>query len=981
MTQEFHISVTPIGQNEFLVRTEKRPDGAPLAEEQVTWPVEDWLAQASILMNDPLLGLLRGDPLPSLPQGALNPVEPSAASLVAFGQELYNSLFQGTLRDSWMTAKGIAQHRREILRLRLGLKDERLPRLPWEVLHAGNRPIATGVDVAFSRYHSGFRTGTAFPQPFVDLDPGQPLRILMVLAAPTDQEVLALKQEAENLKQELQHTPRLRGQSGPFSEIELTILDQPDREQLTQALEHNHYQVFHYAGHSNLGAAGGSLYLVSTKTGLTETLSGDDLAGLLVNNGIRMAVFNSCRGVYTATSQAGGEGNLAEALVKRGIPAVLAMAERIPDSVALTLSRLFYRNLKQAYPIDLSLNRARQGLISAYSSDQLYWALPILYLHPQFDGYLRRPTAATADDRAPDITLDEVILAAESESVLTGAPSAELERVSRPDDEYPFAADFDPFVLDDDPELGDLTYELDEDGVARLVRELSQDSRSALAADLDPLLDNAEDESLLPETGYPAAFQYPNLPEQPPRYSTPARVNRVGLPAPAVPTEEVYSELEQMLMEAGKLTEAIAARLWAVRLHPTQAEAHDQLGWALYQNGYVAESVTAFQYALQLNPSLAAADNHLGMALTQQGQWDKAIQAFERAIQNQPDLNDAYQNLDWVLRQRGESAVPPAVLPQVQTRSVAASQAIVANPAATATLQPSPTVTQTDDRIAAPNRRPGQHRARRIGSSNSLLWIGVGALSVPLLLAGWLAYRQLQQPAPSNPLPAMTAPQSPQNPKQGSPEALAARATELLNQGNIAAAQPLVEELLERNDLTRVEAILTPALTKQPDQVTLNALMGRLAWQSIKVGNQDYNLYDARRYWERATKGESTPTYQNALGFVYYEEGNEKQANQAWSRTLEQLGQTAASEDDRSSKVALNAYAGIAIALMKSADNELPSRRGSLLSEAVRLRQKILTDDSVNFQPEALAKDWMWSEKAIGDWEKLLKLKLDSGKE
>lgn len=216
----------------------------------------------------------------------------------------------------------------------------------------------------------------------------------MVLAAPTDQEVLALKQEAEHLQQELQGTSQTGNSQAP--DVELTILEQPGREQLTQALEHNHYQVLHYAGHSNLGVAGGSLYLVSRRTGLTEVLNGDDLAGLLVNNGIRMAVFNSCRGVYTATSDSAsdtGAGNLAEALVKRGVPAVLAMAERIPDDVALNLSRLFYRNLKQAYPVDLSLSRARQGLISSYGSDQLYWALPILYLHPDFDGYLLPPVS------------------------------------------------------------------------------------------------------------------------------------------------------------------------------------------------------------------------------------------------------------------------------------------------------------------------------------------------------------------------------------------------------------------------------------------------------------------------------------------------------------------------------------------------------------------------------------------------------------
>jgi hypothetical protein len=149
---------------------------------------------------------------------------------------------------------------------------------------------------------------------------------------------------------------------------------------------------------------------VSNKTGLTETLNGDDLAGLLANNGVQLAVFNSCRGAYTAASDArvnSGERNLAEALVKRGIPGVMAMAERIPDEVALTLTRLFYRNLNQGYPIDLSLSRARQGLIAAYGANQLYWALPVLYLHQEFDGFLTHGDDA-AYNRAKLLILPEL---------------------------------------------------------------------------------------------------------------------------------------------------------------------------------------------------------------------------------------------------------------------------------------------------------------------------------------------------------------------------------------------------------------------------------------------------------------------------------------------------------------------------------------------------------------------------------------------
>ncbi|MEA5468870.1 CHAT domain-containing protein [Spirulina sp. 06S082] len=398
--QEFQLSITPLGSDDYLVRTEKVAPGVPLAEERLHWPVGTWLDRAKKLMNDPLLNLMQEDGSPQddflFITGQLNNgnTQEAILNLASLGRNLYEELFQGSLRDSWIAAQSIAYHHRSVLRLRLGMKGSRLSRIPWEVLHANRnelgeslfQPLATGTDIAFSRYQMGSPFAANAQQLTVNKE--RPLRILMAIAEPDDQDNLALQQEALNLKAELERNAR-----EGFPQLELTILEQPGREELTQALEQGNYQVFHYAGHSNLGESGGDVYLVSNTTGLTERLYGKDLAGLLANNGIQLAVFNSCRSADTALDEEkedgeAGDRNLARTLVKRGIPAVLAMAERIPDEVALTLTRLLYRNLVCSYPIDLSLSRARQGLISAYGSNQLYWALPVLYLHPDFDGVL-----------------------------------------------------------------------------------------------------------------------------------------------------------------------------------------------------------------------------------------------------------------------------------------------------------------------------------------------------------------------------------------------------------------------------------------------------------------------------------------------------------------------------------------------------------------------------------------------------------------
>lgn len=391
MFQDYQLSVTPIDNNRYFVRTENVHPGVPLAEVQVEWDVEDWLRQARQVMDDPLVRLLQGEG-PLLLQGmtpAQDEALPEAHPLRSLGQRLYSALFTGRLRDSWITAEGVAHSQRAVLRFRLGLKGDLLHRVPWEILHPEetspcSRFLATKTEIAFSRYqiHSPLGSATLSLQ----RSPDAPLRILMAIAGPNDQETLDLQQEAEILREELR-----RESSGEAPKIDLQVLSQPGRDELTQALERGHYDVFHYAGHSQLGDAGGNIYLVSPVTTLTETLSGEDLGGLLVNNGVKLAVFNSCRSADTAWGHSNVSRSLAQTLVHCGIPSVLAMAEQVPDEAALRLARLFYRNLQGGYPIDLSLNRARQCLISTFDSRQLYWALPVLYLHEKFDGCLTVP--------------------------------------------------------------------------------------------------------------------------------------------------------------------------------------------------------------------------------------------------------------------------------------------------------------------------------------------------------------------------------------------------------------------------------------------------------------------------------------------------------------------------------------------------------------------------------------------------------------
>lgn len=994
MTQEFHISVTPVGGDEYLVRTERVSPGVPLAEEQVSWSVDRWLAQARQLMNDPLLGLLRGDSVPSLGMGHLSLDQQNgtqtqvAASLVSLGRELYDALFQGTIRDSWMTAKGMAQHRREFLRLRLGLKGDHLPYLPWEVLHAGDRPLATGTDVVFSRYHSTFTPASLSlkSRSLTILEPNQPLKILMVVAAPTDQEMLQLKQEAAHLQQELQQTllkngngdrqlpeeydPELQWiRQGGFPEIQLTILDQPGREQLTQAMEQGEYHVLHYAGHSNLGASGGSIYLVNDRTGLTEELSGDDLAGLLVNNGIQMAVFNSCRGVYSSTADMAdpaGTGNLAEALIKRGIPAVMAMAERIPDEVALTLSRLFYRNLKQVYPVDLSLNRARQGLISAYGSHQPYWALPILYLHPEFDGYLQSLAAETGelpewvdyqalnqkldfpeevhDSTPPIVQLPMSVEEIDEDGFDLDPDLIAIEALYDDEDEEFATADPEEIAkLVQDLEHDDRGYEEDASVVSDLIRQLSLSEESD-----DTLLPAADSENLLTDEADIKLRRYRALSEH--FLYGKAALAANGHQSASHPVTALSAALSQPQPNDQEQTAAdqalahlIADQQQAILANPQDAVAYYNLGVALHQQGNTPEAIVAYNRAIQLNPSLAEVESDLKTASSQQSTTD---------------------------------ANSSTVLPANADHATSAPSP-----------EPKPsTPPQTGDRTRW--QKVLLPIAGLVGAG-TVIWLGVAFFQNRLPIK-W-------QPSNSGNLPELTFPSSSASAKltpvsEGKVDlktadtgSVAAIAINEFSQGDIANGQKAVEALLDRGALPEAKAALDAVPTDQVDHATINFLKGRLAWQAAKVGNQDYSIDDARRFWGTAVRQQKTVPYLNALGFAYYAEGKFDRAYKSWFDALylaqEKQAQNSAKLAAKTTvappvtRDALTAYAGMALVMARTAKNQPVEQRSRLLSEAAKLRQKVLTEDAVNFQPDALSTQWMWNEVAIQDWRSLLQQK------
>ncbi len=138
-----------------------------------------------------------------------------------------------------------------------------------------------------------------------------------------------------------------------------------------------------------------------------------------------------------------------------------------------------------------------------------------------------------------------------------------------------------------------------------------------------------------------------------------------GLPAGAVgenplPRQralaaERHRQRAARLVEAGRLTAAIAAFTQATRLDPRNAAAHHGLGRALLDGGWVEEAADSLRLATALLDD-AAAHYDLALALRRQRLDADAMAAYRRAIELAPTLIEAHAGLAELLELAGDYA-------------------------------------------------------------------------------------------------------------------------------------------------------------------------------------------------------------------------------------------------------------------------------------------------------------------------------------
>ena len=284
--------------------------------------------------------------------------------LETFGGQLFQAAFSGPVRECLGRSRLVSENTGAGLRIRLRLPPA-LANIPWEYLYDREYGfIALSPETVLVRY-------VEMPAPVQPFPVSPPLRILAMISAPSDVPGLQGEEEWGKLNDALIDLTH-RGM------VQVDRLETGTLAALQRPLRLREYHVLHFVGHGGWDedAQDGALALEDAG-GTTRLVTGRDL-GLMIrgHRSLRLVVLNACEGARSA--QDDPFGGVAQALVRQGIPAVIAMQFEISDPAALVFSQSFYQAIADDLPIDVAMVEARRAMFA--HGNEVEWATPVLYL-------------------------------------------------------------------------------------------------------------------------------------------------------------------------------------------------------------------------------------------------------------------------------------------------------------------------------------------------------------------------------------------------------------------------------------------------------------------------------------------------------------------------------------------------------------------------------------------------------------------------
>lgn len=292
---------------------------------------------------------------------------PEEETVQTFGRELFDLLITGEVRNRYDVSQERARQQGKGLRLKLSIQPPTLAALPWEYLYDARTGayICLVLDTPIVRY-------LELPHPIAPLTVTPPLRILGMIVSPRDLPRLDVQIE----KQRVERAVKALQEQGL---VELTWLAGQSWRELRRALLDNQWQIFHFVGHGSFDnrREEGTIALADG-AGDARFLTATEFGHLLADHrSLRLVLLNACLGAR------GGKQDVfsstAATLVRRGIPAVVAMQEAITDQAAIEFAQSFYENLTSGLPVDAAVAEARKAILFEIANT-LEWGTPVLYM-------------------------------------------------------------------------------------------------------------------------------------------------------------------------------------------------------------------------------------------------------------------------------------------------------------------------------------------------------------------------------------------------------------------------------------------------------------------------------------------------------------------------------------------------------------------------------------------------------------------------
>jgi len=313
------------------------------------------------------------------------------------GDTLFRALFRGQVQDLYFAlySQRIQGEENTSLRLRLNVHDDalELAKLPWEFMHHHDVFLATQINTLLTRQ-------------LLDLEYGD-IETLRVEDKPRTLIVIPEVGNLDTAREEEVVTQALDAAQMPYHVLKGRVT----RQALDDALAQESYAILHFIGHGAFeedadGVMHGSLRLNAAGEDLPPGEDEDwipevELQSLLGNHkSLKLVVLNGCE-MGEVASRPEGEGfwGVAPALLRAGVPAVVAMQYPIRDDVAIQFAETFYRRLctgKWAGHVDYAVTLARNACFLAFPDDRGF-ATPVLYLRSK-DGVIFDFTASTTTD-------------------------------------------------------------------------------------------------------------------------------------------------------------------------------------------------------------------------------------------------------------------------------------------------------------------------------------------------------------------------------------------------------------------------------------------------------------------------------------------------------------------------------------------------------------------------------------------------------